>query len=111
MTDGWWPTSPDVPQSAGAASPHSSIALWWWLSVPYSVLFPAIMMLFGVSGWTVAHVFLPFLVLAAGASLSAALWAGMVVYQIWKRKTRVDVKTGVMLFLSVVGALWWFIPA
>jgi hypothetical protein len=69
------------------------------------------MLLFGVSGWTVAHVFLPFLVLAAGASVSSALWVVVVVYQVRKGRMRVDVKIGLMLFLAAVGALWWFIPA
>jgi hypothetical protein len=81
--------------------------LWWWISVPYSILFPVLAFLFDMS----PHGLVPLFVLSWLTALSSAVW--MLVTSI-RRWTGLGVPWAsdmvVRLALSLVASLWLLQP-
>lgn len=94
----------------GSISPR--MMSWWWLSVPYSMLFIISICLFeafGVSVGALGHsaVILPFLFLALACSISSAVWFLVMMYSLFVTSTvRLDRVTLLLLCLSAIAAFW-----
>lgn len=80
---------------------------WWWISVPYSVLFPLLILIFGLKE-SVGHSATLFLFVGFLVALSSLLWLLVTTYKLtlssndgstWMTKTKV-----VFALLAVI--LW-----
>lgn len=86
--------------------------LWWWLSVPYSIVFLVsigIFEAFGVSIGAIGHsgAIVPFLLLAIATSLSSAIWFLVMSYYLCLASSiRLKSRASLLLSLSAVAGIW-----
>lgn len=79
---------------------------WWWLSVPYTIVFPCAVLVSGRS-WYLAHFFSNLFLLSWITSASSALWTLVDVSRFAVTRTvPLTKKTVVMLGLGLVASLW-----
>jgi hypothetical protein len=83
--------------------------LWWWISVPYSIIFPVCAIL--SNGWFVTHVLTPFFVLSWATALSSAVWTFVTLIKKWtSHNIRWTKDAAVMFTLGLVASLWLLQP-
>jgi hypothetical protein len=90
----------------------TNMAVWWWLSAPYSVAFIAALYgaaRIGIPLGALGHsgIIVPFLALAVFTSLSSAIWLlAMVRRLVSDRASRLNLKCSLMLSLSAIASVW-----
>src|SRR5438105_3041194 len=59
----------------GQSYGKTKMAIWWWLSVPYSIALPLLSLILGLRNWAVTHILGLFVLVAYVTVLSSLLWA------------------------------------
>ena len=91
------------------ADTEATMKIWWWVSVPYSIVFPVFAIL--SNSWYVTHVLTAFFVLSWITALSSAIWtlATLIIRRATHNIPRTKDGT-VMLALGVIASLWLLQP-
>jgi hypothetical protein len=90
----------------------SKMDTWWWLSAPYSLIFPVFVLAFRLRE-SVGHAATLFLFVAFLAAVSSILWMLVTIYRVsLPSKIGLTLRTKVKLvFVLVIVILWIFLLA
>ena len=89
------------------SSPELRHDLYWWVSVPYLVVLPALAVL-SRNGWAFAHAFGVFILLGIPLACISAWWTVTILYRILVSHTvQADIPTVTMLCLASLTTLAW----
>jgi hypothetical protein len=81
---------------------------WWWLSVPYSVTFPLLVLILRVKE-SVGHAAALFLVVSILTTLSSVVWAFVMVRQLTTGREKLTLTKRVKLGFVLLTMLLWAI--
>lgn len=84
---------------------NTRMAVWWWLSVPYSVGLPAMSLILGLGKWASAHFLGVFFLLAYVTIPSSILWAVAMVTRFSKSKST-NIDRAMFACVPLMVALW-----
>ncbi len=87
---------------------QTSMEMWGWFSVPHSVAFPALALVFRLSGGEIVHLFGFHLLFACLTVPSSVLWAFTTLLLVARQKTA-TASTKVMLGMTLLGVPLWII--
>ena len=89
------------------SSPQLRLDLFWWVSVPYLTVLPALAALAG-NGWAFAHAFGVFILLGIPLACVSAWWTVTILYRVLVSHTvQADSLTVIMLCLAALVTLAW----
>jgi hypothetical protein len=85
----------------------AKIDVWWWLSVPYSVIFPLLVLVFRLEEG-VGHAAALFVLVSFLTTLSSAIWMFVTIYKkTASRNEGLTWRQKVKLALVLLAALLW----
>ncbi len=87
----------------------SRMDIWWWLSIPYSVVFPLFVLVFRLQE-SIGHAATLFLLISFLTTFSSAVWMLVTIYQLaTSPKSGLTWRTKIKLVLVLVAALLWIV--
>jgi hypothetical protein len=85
------------------------MGVWWWLSTPYSVAFPLLVLVFGLQE-SAGHALALFVIVCILSTLSSVVWMLVTAYQVFgSRRTRPTERIKVRFGLGLLSVLLWIV--